>query len=763
MAERYDRDEFARRLRMVACAASCLAMTVAVHAGEDWKPVTGQPLTRWAADVRPNRVLPEYPRPQLARKDWQNLNGPWQYAITPADREQAPDQYDGEILVPFCIESALSGVKKAIGADEALWYRRTFEVPPQWNGRRVRLNFGAVDWFAQVWVNGTRIGEHRGGYDPFTFDITDALAGEGPQTIVVKVIDPTDTNWQPRGKQVLHPHSIWYTAVTGIWQTVWIEPVPEQYIRRLRIVPDVQQSKVVVAAEITGGGAASVQVRDGDSVVATADLPAGKPTAIAIPNVKLWSPDSPHLYTITVTVKETSAGKRADTVESYFGMREISLGQYHGHTRILLNGRPLFQFGPLDQGWWPDGLYTAPTDEALRSDLEVLKRLGMNMLRKHVKVEPARYYYHCDRLGLLVWQDMPSGDRYIGPHDPDIRRTPESGANFERELAAMIDALENHPSIVTWVVYNEGWGQWDTERMASWVKQRDPTRLVDADSGWADRGAGDMIDAHIYPGPGMRPPEEKRASVLGEFGGLGWPVADHLWRTKDNWGYRTYHSRDELQAHYLELINRLPTMIGAGLSAAVYTQTSDVEGEVNGLMTYDREVLKLDAEAAANAHRRLYLPPPEEHELVPTSETSAQTWKFTTERPADAWIEPEFDDSAWKSGEGMFGSKDTPGVHVGTEWTTPEIWLRRTFRLDPMPKGDLRLRVYHDEDAEIYINGVQAATLGGYVTSHVLTELSDDAKRALHAGVNTIAVHCKQTTGGQGVDVGLSIIVPGAE
>ena len=727
-----------------------------IRANADWKPVEGQLLTRWAKDVRPDNVLPEYPRPQLVRSDWLNLNGLWEYAITPAD-QTAPTKYDSEILVPFCVESALSGVKKAVSNEQALWYTRTFETPPAWNGRRVLLHFGAVDWIAQVWLNGERLGEHQGGYDAFSIDLTDALAPEGAQTIVVKVTDPTDQNWQPRGKQVSKPSGIWYTAVTGIWQTVWLEPVPEKHVRGLKITPNVTKSEIVLTADIAGGGSASVSILDDGREVAKAEVPTGEPTAIPIPDAKLWSPDSPHLYDLKVNV--IGEGDDADAVESYFGLREISLGERDGHTRLLLNGEPLFQFGPLDQGWWPDGLYTAPTDEALRYDLEVLKKLGMNMLRKHVKVEPDRLYYHCDRLGLLVWQDMPSGDKSIGGDDPDITRSPESASNFERELKALIDGRYNHPSIVMWVVYNEGWGQWDTERITKWTKDYDPSRLVNAASGWTDRGVGDVIDVHSYPGPSMRPPEDNRASVLGEFGGLGWPIEGHLWWDKKNWGYRTYSSQAALQGNYLSLIRRLPSMIGQGLSAAVYTQTSDVEGEVNGLMTYDRAILKLDEPTLAKAHGLLYQPPPKVRELVPTSLKSPQPWRCTTENPSDDWYKPGFDDSSWRTGVGMFGKEGTPGVRVGTEWTTPDIWLRREFSLDQIPEGDLRLRIYHDEDAEVYINGAQAGSFQGYVTAHVLAEITAEERAALKVGQNTLAVHCRQTGGGQGVDVGLSLVV----
>ncbi len=720
------------------------------------KPPDGPLMTRWATDVRPDVVWPEYPRPQLVRADWLSLNGLWDYAVTPAGHP--PRQYDGKILVPFCAESALSGVQKAVQPNETLWYHREFDIPETWAGQNVLLHFGAVDWATEVRVNGKSVGRHQGGYDPFTFDVTHALAPSGPQKLVVKVTDPTDTSWQPRGKQVLNPQGIWYTAVTGIWQTVWLEPVHGTHIRALKITPDVDHASVQVETIATGDGQVEVAVLDTSRhVVAEATGQAGREIILNIPNPRLWSPQSPHLYNLTVRLRH--GGDILDTVHSYFGMRKVSLGEHNGLTRILINDQPLFQFGPLDQGWWPDGLYTAPTDAALRHDPEQLKKLGMNMLRKHVKIEPARFYYHCDQLGLLVWQDMPSGDAFIGGGDPDIKRTSASGQNFERELKAMIDSLGNHPSIIMWVVYNEGWGQWDTSRITRWVKTYDPTRLVDAASGWTDRGVGDVIDIHAYPGPSMAAPEPNRASVLGEFGGLGWPVKDHLWRNQHNWGYRSYLSRQDLQQHYTQIVQRLWPMIGQGLSAAVYTQTSDVETEVNGLMTYDRAVLKLDPEPAASLHQTLYRPPPRIETVVPTSETKPQTWRYTVQAPADHWTKPEFDDSQWRSGPGMFGREGTPGVHVGTPWTTKDIWLRREFQLADVPPPNVYLRVYHDEDAEVYLNGVLAGSFNRWVTGHILSQIADDAYRALRKGKNVMAVHCRQTTGGQGVDVGLCLVV----
>ena len=456
--------------------------------------------------------------------------------------------------------------------------------------------------------------------------------------------------------------------------------------------------------------------------------------------------------------------EQPDTVESYFGMRKIEVRRDEdGFNRLFLNNKSLFQFGPLDQGWWPDGLYTAPTDEALRYDIEVTKKLGFNMCRKHVKVEPARWYYWCDKLGLMVWQDMPNGDRHIGGNQPDLKRSAESAANYRREWKEVIDAYGNHPCIVAWVPFNEGWGQFETNKVLAWTKRYDPTRLLDGPSGWTDRGQGDMHDMHRYPGPAMPTPEEKRAVVLGEFGGLGLPLQGHLWWNKKNWGYRTYKSKDELRRNYDRLIKNLRPLIGKGLAAAIYTQTTDVEGEVNGLMTYDRGVIKLDSDHMAKMHARLYEPQPIfiTKVVVPTSEANGkgQMWRYTTNEPDSGWHKPYYDDSAWKQGAGGFGEPNTPGALVRTRWKTKQIWLRRTFDLKTVAFANLELRVHHDEDADIYINGQRVATLSGYQTGYVDVEFDDKSKQVIRRGVNTLAVHCRQTGGGQYIDVGLVDVI----
>ncbi|HEY5911845.1 MAG TPA: sugar-binding domain-containing protein [Verrucomicrobiae bacterium] len=725
--------------------------------GAGWQAAEGPLKTRWAKDVSPEKALPEYPRPQMVRKDWLNLNGLWRLAIAAKDAPR-PTEFQTQILVPFPVESALSGVKKAVSENERLWYRRTFELPRGWWGKRVLLHFGAVDFEAKVYVNGKEMGEHRGGYDGFSFDITDSLHPFDPNELVVAVWDPTDAGTQPRGKQVRGPGGIWYTPTSGIWQTVWLEPVSAAHISGLKITPDIDGEAVAVAASIPrplGEYRLEVTVRDGFSRVGSANGRAVDPVRVSVPKPKLWSPETPHLYQLTASLKVGS--RTVDRVESYFGMRKISLGKdMKAFTRMMLNNKPYFQLGPLDQGFWPDGLYTAPTDEALRYDIEMTRKLGFNMARKHVKIEPERWYYWCDKLGLLVWQDMPSGDKYIGGRDPDITRSPESARQFEQELTALVQGRGNHPCIVMWVPYNEGWGQWDTPRIVEMVRKLDPSRLVDDASGWTDRGVGDVNDMHKYPGPGSPEPEEKRAVVLGEFGGLGLPVRGHTWQSEKNWGYRSFTETNALTTAYVDLIAKLfPLIDEKGLSAAVYTQTTDVEVEVNGLMTYDRDLVKMELKRIAAANGGKFPPRPRITEVVPSAQTERVSWRFTLDKPASDWNQPGFDTSGWKQGIGGFGTRGTPGAIVRTDWSSGDIWLRREFAL-PNPKtGSLRLLMHHDEDAEVYFNGVRAAQAPGYTTDYEQYDLSPEAKAGLKPAGNVMAIHCHQTAGGQYIDAGL--------
>ncbi len=727
----------------------------------DWKPAPTPLMTKWGKQVTPENAWQEYPRPQLVRKDWLNLNGLWDYAITPRNSAK-PEKWDGTILVPFCAESALSGVGKRVTQDQNLWYRRSLVIPPGWQGQRVMLHFDAVDWEATVFVNGQEMGTHRGGSDPFSFDITDALK-RGDNELVVRVWDPTDSGAQPRGKQVRKPEGIWYTPVTGIWQTVWLEPVPESAITRVRFETDIATGKVIAKLEgpKTGDQFGVIVSREGRQLLVTPTThSAEKPLKFTIEKPELWTPDTPVLYDVSVLLNRD--GKPIDRVESYFAMRKIAAEKdEHGIMRLMLNNKPVFQIGPLDQGWWPDGLLTPPSDAAMKYDLEVLKKLGFNMLRKHIKVEPSRLYHHCDKLGLLVWQDMPSGmaagrKQFVQPDwKQDGVFTPEEKKQFRTELKAMMDHLRFFPSIVVWVPFNEGWGQHDTNEILKWVKEYDPTRLVNGPSGWTDRGFGDMKDMHDYPGPGMFPVMPDRVSVLGEYGGLGLPLMGHLWKDSDNWGYRTFKTTEELRDGYRMITRRLHPLIGKGLAAAVYTQTTDVEVEVNGLMSYDREVIKFDVAETAKWHKSLDGPAPTFREVVPTSEKAGLTWRFRTEKPADGWEKPGFDDAKWGTGPGGFGTAITPNTVVRTEWKSPDIWLRRTVEIPEVPAGEIWLRIHHDEDAEIFINGILAARAVGYTREYTEIPLSAEGRKALKAGTNTIAVHCKQTGGGQYIDMGL--------
>ncbi len=680
---------FDLRLPAIAIALFCTFAVDHWAAAADWEPAKGPLMTRWWRDVKPDAALPAYPRPQMARGEGINLNGLWSYAITPKEAGK-PEKFEGQILVPFCVESALSGVMQRIDEKQRLWYRLAVKRPELHPGERLLLQFGAIDWEATVWVNGKEVGGHRGGYDPFTFDITGALTADGEQELVVAAWDPTDTGPQPRGKQVKRPGGIMYTPTTGIRQTVWMEVVPETSIAGLTITSDIDRGEVKIDLAIDGplaSGRIWAKALDGEREVATVEGTADHPTlTLKILHPRLWTPDDPHLYQLRVGLGS------GDVVESYVGMRKIGVAKdSEGIPRLMLNGQFVFETGLLDQGFWPDGLYTAPTDEALRYDIEITKRLGFNMIRKHVKVEPERWYYWCDRLGVLVWQDMPSGDRGIGPKDDDLKKEPEAAAQFERELKAMIDTHRNHPSIVMWVPFNEGWGQFDTVRIANWIEKYDPTRLVDCASGWSDRPAGNVVDMHNYPGPGSPRPEGDRAAVLGEFGGLGLPITAHVWQSDKNWGYQNLSDRDQLTRNLVGRFNRMPALIHSpGLCASVYTQTTDVEGEVNGLMTYDRAIIKPDIEKLAEANRRLHEPPPTMSPLVPTSERQAIDWRYTTDKPASGWMKADFDDSRWTSGPGGFGEPTTPGGVVRTKWKTDDIWLRRVFELPADAPKELR-------------------------------------------------------------------------
>ncbi|MDR0535857.1 MAG: hypothetical protein LBG65_05880 [Puniceicoccales bacterium] len=678
------------RPRQTQClvAALCLLTPLLAQAA-GWKPAGDLIKTPWAAQVTPAAPLPGYPRPRLARPDWQNLNGLWDYAITPKGAAQ-PATFDGKILVPFAVESSLSGVQREVGPERELWYRREFSVPAgaAWRGKNILLHFGAVDWRADIFVNGHPAGSHTGGYAPFSFDITNYIKPDAANTLVVRVWDPTDASDHPVGKQSRKPGGIWYTAVTGIWQTVWLEPVPANYIKDIQAVSDIDAGTLAVTvtaaarpdlaasrehpaasarapanpgptqdrspqtrpsenAAPTGNRslvsgreemttprksplpapAVEIQLLDNDKVLATARGHAGEAVTLSLKNPVLWSPENPKLYDLRARLLD-AAGTPLDEARSYTAFRKISMRRdAAGHVRLQLNNRNYFQFGPLDQGWWPDGLYTAPTDEALRFDIIKTKELGFNMIRKHVKVEPQRWYYHCDREGILVWQDMPGTHSYglgakWGQNElgggTDTLRTPLSKDNFYKEWGEIMDLCKGHPSVVVWVPFNEAWGQFDTDKVAAWTKQRDPSRLVNPASGgnmrmYKDaagvlRPCADMVDFHHYPEPKIFKGDADRVLVLGEYGGLALPLPDHLWqRDGKNWGYGKvkFTGRDDLTAKYVEYANMLKGLVKDGFSAAVYTQTTDVEIEANGFYTYDRKVLKFNPAAVRAANQEV--------------------------------------------------------------------------------------------------------------------------------------------------------------
>lgn len=711
-------------------------------------------MTRFAADVKPDHVLPEYPRPQLVRAQWLNLNGLWEYQPGTDSAEALPaGRLNSQILVPFPIESALSGVMEH---HERLWYRRSFNLPERWAGKDVLLHFGAVDYKSEVFINGKSVGTHQGGYDPFTFNIRPFLKANGPQSIAVRVYDPTDKGGFPRGKQTLHPQGIMYTSVTGIWQTVWLEPVAKTRIDQIRMIPDIDQSSLLLTVNTNGaksGLKVRYKIKAGSKLVKEGTVPADQPTGIKIPDQRLWSPDHPFLYDIELSLVENQ--KELDKVSSYFGMRKIALGEEDGFKKLFLNNHFLFELGPLDQGFWPDGGYTAPTDEALRYDLETTKALGFNMVRKHIKVEPARWYYWADKLGLLVWQDMPSPNSYTA-HTP-----PVDTAAFRRELSRLVQTHWNAPSIVMWVIFNESQAQHQTKELVQMVKRMDPSRLVNQASGGGHFDAGDVFDIHSYPPPAAPENNHWQALACGEYGGIGYIIKGHTWKEGP-----TYIMKDNVKDYthlYDEFARDLAIFkTNSGLSAAVYTEITDVEVELNGLMTYDRAVIKapvatIKASNELAIRDKFYLT-----ELLPSSKNEARTWAYTFDKPeGDSWFGNSFDTKDWKTGPGGFGSVGTPGAVNKTNWITHDIWLRQEFNLNQpaVDKDQIVLNIHHDDACVVYINGVKAASLSGATSGYTISSILPGAKAAIQVkGKNVIAIYCHQDGGGQYIDAGLSVL-----
>jgi hypothetical protein len=755
-----------------------------------WEAVKGKIMTEWSGSISPDKVLPEYPRPQLERDEWLNLNGLWEYAITESSQTGIPSKYDGKILVPFCIESALSGVMKPLNPHQTLWYRRKFNIPKEWKNKRILLHFGAVDWETAVYINGKVIGIHKGGYDGFSFDITDFLREQTAQEIVVAVKDYTDSSWQLRGKQSLRPAGCNYTACSGIWQTVWIEPVASSYIECIQLVPDINKNelRLTVNARILPKPTI-IEISAFSNSVKTASTTniIGKELTksvldnlvnfykatsmfvtdeyiLKIQNPQLWTPDDPFLYDLVIVLKDDQ-GKICDTVKSYFGMREIKLRRDEkGFARVYLNGKLLVMPGALDQGYWPDGIYTAPTDEALRFDIETAKRLGLVALRKHVKVEPQRWYYWADRLGLLVLQDMPTGNE--GDARTDRPRSPEAADQCLLEKTKLIQQLFNHPSIICWILFNEGWGQHNTLEYVKIVRKIDPTRLIDEASGFPWHGGGDVADHH----GGLSPAEPNRIGITSEDGGFGLSCPNNQWSDKP-WTYRTFDPKtgEEIDGFKLKLITTLTDQTKQfftrriarlfrslwtnseriGMSGLFYCQLYDVEDECNGLLSYDRKIWKVFPEQVAFAAKGNEIKTISF--IFPKSETEPVQWRYTINQPQENWFSADYDDSNWKVAPAPFGN-DLKGIN--TRWTSSNIWLRMEFNLDKKLINP-RLRIFHDEDVEVYINGILAFKESGFLTGWDYVDISPEAAKSLKIGKNIIAAHCVQTSGAQFIDIQL--------
>ena len=766
-----------RKKSMLLMAVMALLMSVAAPA-QEWQRLSAKLMTPWGEQIDPDHVWQEYPRPQLVRPTWMNLNGVWEY-FRRTNRsslayEPTGSRFNQRILVPFGVESALSGIMHtdlSTVASSALMYRRTFTLTSDYEGKRTLLHFGAVDWQCIVYVNGKKVGEHKGGSDPFTFDITDYLVDGGEQELQVAVYDPSSKGGQPRGKQTTSPSGIWYTSCSGIWQTVWLEPVNAAYVERYEVVPDAASGTVrvkVIASDPTCK--VSFIVRDGEKVVVTTDkYPVGEDVTIAIPDAKLWSPDSPFLYNLDIYLSADNC-MECDRARGYFGLRTLSKAMINGHPGFLLNGKPIFMYGPLDQGWWPDGLLTPPSYEAMIYDLQTIKSLGMNMVRKHIKVENDLWYEWCDRNGLIVWQDMPSGSE-----GGSLGTKAEIQHNFYLECENIVTALKQHPSIGVWVPYNEGWGQdagaGSGHTMRGYLVVRnadaDMGRLMNAASGWTDFGISDITDAHSYPSPnGMANTDNDRVNVCGEFGGITLMVDGHLWAGSQQ-TYTQVSNSEEYTIRFNQYTSALQALQQSkGLWAGVYTQITDVEQEVNGILTYDRKVLKVNEEQLAsirsNIERTIRQRLTGATNVVSAGDNASTVrWHYVTSKPAGDWFQPDFDDSSWREGTAGFGKISQPDARVRTDWSTPEIWIRRHFKLNNVSEEqlkDLCIRIFYDEDSEVYINGVLAMTTSGYNVTYQLFDISDAAREALHiGGDNVIAIHTKQTTGGQYIDAGFSL------
>lgn len=748
----------------------CLTVQPALWA-QNWQMKKARIMTPWSENIDPNKVLDDYPRPQLVRSNWMNLNGIWDFTKVKEMAYNPSQTFDQKILVPFPMESAISGIMSTdhnANKGKVFLYSRKFSIPAEMSGKDILLHFGAVDWKCEVYINGTQVGEHKGGFDPFSFNITNALdKNKKEQEVQVFVQDYQEYGGYPHGKQKINEKTIWYTPVTGIWQTVWMEGVSKVHIEKLIINPDIDKKAVnikIVSSNSTGATTGTIKIYDGKKLISvTENVAINSNITIPVTNMKLWSPDSPFLYDMKIELANNKTP--IDKVDSYFGMRKISVGKQNGLPCMFLNNKPLFHYGVLDQGYWPDGIYTAPTDDALKFDLLKIKEFGMNMTRKHIKVEPARWYYHCDKLGLLVWQDIPNvgfgeNGKIIG-EDMDVRE------NFHNEMVRIMESLNNYPSIVLWTVYNESWGQPDekTSRQ-SWdiARNQDKTRLISIASGWNDSEYGDIKDTHWYPEPNMLPnPINKRASVCGEYGGITLMIDGHRWIGGSDMKYTQVNNSQEFTNKFIDYVTNIEHMKGNGLCGAVYTQITDVEDEENGMITYDRKVVKVDADQISSikkAIERNYT-----HTTLPISPISisndvVNNWKYyMSNKPFsdDSWKNTNFSDAEWATGKAPFGN-DVKDITINTKWTDSYIYIRKNFDLKNLKTADLsklKIQVFYDEDCKIYINGVLAASLPEYTNRYKYVEISKAALATIKPGkLNLVAVKCSQTRGGQFIDLG---------
>lgn len=714
----------------------------------DW--VAGNGLkTRFAAEVDPKAAHPDYPRPRLTRRTWASLNGLWSYAID-ASATKVPAFGDAKLLVPFPLESALSGVQGGLlSAGDYLWYQRRFTLPAAWRGQRVLLHFGAVDWEASVRVNGTEVVTHQGGYDSFSADITDQLASGDEQELVVRVADPTDMGNQPRGKQALVPTSgVSLTSVSGIWQSVWLEPVPVLRFQNVVFIGDPSTGIVNVQPELSGkadGATVRAIVSDGGSEVVRGEGKDGAAFELTVPSPIAWNPEAPHLYDVTLELEQ--GGVVVDSVGSYFGLRSVSLGPDAGATKVLLNGQPYVGVGALYQGYWPEGLYTAPNDAAIKAELTLAKNLGFNTLRVHEKLETERFYYWADQLGLLIWQDMPAGD-----NSTDAART-----LFGGELAAMVTERSPHPSLAVWTLFTESLGQKgaDVGKLVSRVKTLTPSQLVIGAAGVDDDGSGDIRDRPDASAV-TSPVPDSRAVVLGQYGSFTRAIAGHTWG-----GSGAAAQTNPDTDRYVDLARRARGLARRpGLSTSIYRQLTDVEGELDGLVTYDRQVTKVVAKTVAAANTGVTTPitpllQASEFELKPAYLKDAQLFRYTTTAPADTFMQPAFDDKNWTPAPAGIGDTADPGGRIRTPLTFTEIWARTSFVLDEVPKGRLIVRMMYDEDTQVYVNNVRASDTYAWVTKYGDYLASEAATAALVKGTNTVAVHTHNVDGGRYIDVGL--------